>query len=214
MKVVEFDGYSRLHPTLVANEFHPRNFTVEIEILGLRDLEIKNALALLNISRPKIEFEIGGVKSLFDVAPSFAADGNFNFGEDFLRKISIETKLLLHPLTNPAININITHGFFNVFVGRGAMPLQSYMFAEDDLEDVDDTSSVSSLTTENSHYSERGDLTTLTDFTMDYQNDAFLDEPDEKDDDEDNEESPLIPGVPAMASAVRGNCAFRSRSVL
>jgi hypothetical protein len=64
--------------------FHPTRHTVQIEILGLRDMQASALLGLLAMRRPKIAFEIGGVQAVLNVAPSFAANGNFNFGDEYL----------------------------------------------------------------------------------------------------------------------------------
>jgi hypothetical protein len=40
MKRDQFDGFARLHPVLVPAEYHPAAHTVQIEILGLRDMQV------------------------------------------------------------------------------------------------------------------------------------------------------------------------------
>ncbi len=57
---------------------------MQIEVLGLRDMQTSALLGLLAMRRPKIAFEIGGVQAMLNVAPSFAANGNFNFGDEYL----------------------------------------------------------------------------------------------------------------------------------
>ena len=154
MNAITFDGFSKLNPVLVPPEFHPQNFTVVIELLGLRDMSLAGFSALLlAMKEPKIYFEVGGIRTLFALPPSFISNGNYNFGESQLPVITIETKLLYSSWNSPSINIEVRNGIFEALVGRGNIFLSADLIVGENLDEVNDVSSIATGTTQNSFLS-------------------------------------------------------------
>ena len=129
---------SKLHPKLVPSEFHPQNFTVAIELLGLRNM-VLGLPAMLGIKEPKVSFEVGGVKTVFSQAPTYVSNGNYVFGEDSLPIITIDSKLLYCNWMVPSMNIEVRHGVFDSLVGRGTIKLSHNFIGEENLEEINET---------------------------------------------------------------------------